>query len=36
MANTFIMIILSLPLVGGIIYFFVLVCKALRKYISGK
>lgn len=34
MTNTFIMIILSLPILGGIIYLFVLLCKALRKYIG--
>ena len=36
MANTFIMIVISLPFIGGIIYLFVLLCKALRKYIGSK
>ena len=36
MANTIIMIVISLPIIGGIIYLFVLLCKALRKYINSK
>ena len=36
MANTFVMIVISLPIIGGIIYLFVLLCKALRKYIGSK
>lgn len=36
MANTFILLIISLPFIGGIIYLFVLLCKALRKYIGSK
>lgn len=36
MANTIVMIIISLPIIGGIIYLFVLLCKALRKYIASK
>lgn len=34
MANTFVMILLSLPIIGGSVYLFVLICKALRKYIK--
>lgn len=34
MANTFVMILLSLPIIGGSIYLFALICKALRKYIK--
>ena len=36
MANTFVMIIISLFLLGGLIYLFVLICKALKKYIGEK
>ena len=36
MANTIIMIVISLPIIGGIIYLFVLLCEALRKYINSK
>ena len=36
MANTFIMIMILFPMIGGIIYLFVLLCKALRKYLSDK
>lgn len=40
MANTLFMLLITLPLllltIGGPIYLFVLLCKALRKYISSK
>ena len=36
MANTFLMIMISFPMIGGIVYLFVLLCKALRKYLSNK
>lgn len=40
MKNTFIMLIIVLPIlftiIGGIIYLFVLLCRALRKYIGSK
>ena len=36
MANTFIMTIISLVILGGLIYLFVLICKALKKYIGEK
>ena len=36
MANTFIMTIISLVILGGLIYLFVLICKVLRKYIAEK
>ena len=38
MANTFVMLLVVLPIIvlvlGGILYLFVLLCRALKKYIS--
>ena len=38
MANTLFMLLITLPLffltIGGVVYLFVLLCRALRKYIS--
>lgn len=34
MVNTFVMLLLSLPIIGGSVYLFVLICRALKKYIE--